>query len=171
MKMIKVMTWLLAVAAALCFVVMPAHAGIIITEGKIASQGKSAESKASSGRRGAAATTTTDEDCDELDDNGFCIQTGETVDDVDLGDIDDLDTDAPEGWICSDVGGGLQYCEPATGSSPGAGAGAGLGEGASMDDHSATMAGCQGGAGGPFWPALILLLGVAMFGRRQPQGA
>ena len=166
----KVTVWALALVASLCFVVMPAHAGIIITEGKVASEGKSPDNKTSSGRRGTGSSTkaTTDEDCDELDENGFCIQTDETVEDVDFDDLEDLDGDPPEGWTCSDVGGGLQYCEPATGASPGAGAGGGLGVDGSMNGDTAPMGGCQGGPGAPAWPAcLALLVLVGVLRRRQ----
>ena len=66
---------------------------------------------------------------DKLNFSGFLsrsrdkrVQGDETVDDVDFDDVEDIDIDEPDGWDCTDVGGGLQYCEPATGASPGAGA-------------------------------------------------
>jgi len=156
--------------AAVCLMVLPAHAGIIITEGKVASEGKSPDSKSSTGRR-AAASGGEDKSsgCSEFDEDGFCVQGDDVVDEVDFDDVEDLELDEPEGWDCKEIGGGLQYCEPSgpTGSSPGAGAGGSLGADVGMDGEASQMGGCQGGSGGTSWPALSLLLGAAMLLRRR----
>ena len=170
MKWNKVIGLALAVTAALCLVVSPVQAGIIITEGKVASEGKSPDSKGSSGRRTAASGGEDKTSGCELDEDGFCVQGDDTVDDVDFDGVQDIDIDDPEGWDCTDVGGGLQYCEPsgATGSSPGAGAGGSLGANVGMDGEASQMGGCQGGGGGTTWPALSLLLaGAALLRRRR----
>ncbi len=172
MKKIKTTcVWFLALFAVCCFVVAPAHAGIIITEGKIAEEGDEPESKTSSERRGSTGNSDASNDgkdnCGELDDDGLCVQVDGTLDGVELSDIDNLDTDEPEGWTCTDVSGGLQYCEPngATGSSPGAGAGGGLGGDVTMGG-GVPMGGCQGGGQGTPWPTLLVLFAVAMVLRR-----
>ncbi|MDP6944158.1 MAG: hypothetical protein QF464_08420 [Myxococcota bacterium] len=168
----KTVGWLLAVFGILCLLVLPAHAGIIITEGKVASD-KASNGKSKSGRRGASTSPAGTPDggdeteCDELDEEGFCVQTDDTVDGVDVDGLGDLDTDDPEGWDCVSVGGGVQYCEPAvaTGSSPGAGAGGGLAAGAGMEGDGGSAShgpqGCQGGDAGTGWSLLFALLALA----------
>ncbi|MCB9729252.1 MAG: hypothetical protein H6744_06530 [Deltaproteobacteria bacterium] len=73
----------------------------------------------------------------------------------------DLDQAPPAGWACTDLPGGMQYCEPAAGAT-GAAAGAAGGGTASLEDAVSMAAdeGC-GGAGGPEG-LLAALVGLAL---------
>ena len=173
MNLRNAIQWGVSVWAVLCFMALPAQAGIIITEGKIATEGKSPDSKQSSGRRGATKDSgTVDGVCASIDEDGYCVQTDETVDDVDFDDVDDIEIDDPNGWSCKDIGGGLEYCEPATGSSPGAGAGGSLSADAELDG-SGEAVGCQGGGTGSAWHflwVLLFLVGRHLMPKRRVAG-
>ena len=172
----SVVRWSLCVAVVGLFV-LPAHAGIIITEGKIADEQESSqEATANTGRRVVATEKSADSNagdeddgestpsCTELDDDGFCIQVDSSVDDVSLKEVGDLNNDDPEGWDCTPVGGGIEVCEQpgGTGSSPGAGAGGSLGL-----ESAPSVGGCQGGHAGPSWLAVFGLLCAAVLRRRS----
>ena len=171
----SVVRWFMCLAVTGLFV-LPAHAGIIITEGKIADeQEPTKEASANTGRRVVATEKSAegnageDEDgdstptCTELDEDGFCIQVDSSVDDVSLKEVGDLNNDDPDGWDCTPVGGGIEVCEQpgGTGSSPGAGAGGGLGL-----EGPPTVGGCQGGQAGTSWLAVLALLCAAVLRRR-----
>ncbi|MGB0589431.1 MAG: hypothetical protein ACPGU1_07115 [Myxococcota bacterium] len=171
----KSIAWWITCLAVLGLFALPAQAGIIITEGKIADeQEPTKEASATTGRRVVvaekSASDAADDDeadgkveCAELDDDGFCVQVDSTVDDVSLKEVGDLNNDDPDGWDCTPIGAGLEVCEQpgGTGSSPGAGAGGGLGV-----DGSPTVGGCQGGGSGPGWLAMVLLF-LVMVPRRH----
>ena len=156
----------LALAALLC---LPAQAGIIITEGKIADEqaaSKEAQKDKTTSRRTLITEKTSEDEgepaesadtCAELDDEGFCVQVESNVGDVGLKEVSDLSNDDPEGWDCTPVGGGVEVCEPAgpAGAAPGAGAGGGLGVDALGAE--AGLAGCQGSEGAPSWVALLFM--------------
>lgn len=177
--MSKTIAWWVTCLAVLGLLVLPAQAGIIITEGKLADEQESSkEMDSSSSRRGVASEKSVDdaadEDdgvsspvCTELDEDGFCAQAGTTVDEVSLKEVADLDTDDPVGWDCTPLGGGLEICEKSggTGSSPGAGSGGGLGADVGLGAE-VTVGGCQGGQAAPGWLALTLLWLVFMPRRR-----
>ena len=158
----------------LAWLALPAHAGIIITEGKIAEEqepAKESAKDANSGRRSVAPDKGVDasEDegdeapapaCGDIDDDGFCVQVDGGVDDVQLKEVGDLNNDSPEGWDCTPIGAGIEVCEPdgPAGASPGAGAGGGLGDGVTMSGEP-QVGGCQsGGQSMPLWLAFTVLL-------------
>ena len=169
----KTIVWWVTCLAVVGLLALPAQAGIIITEGKIADEQEPTKAaNSNSGRRVGAAEKSsegdaedddTTGDCVEFDEDGFCTQFGSTIDDVSLKEVGDLNNDDPDGWDCTPVGGGIEICEQpgGVGSSPGAGAGGGLGV-----DGAPTVGGCQGGESGPWWLAMTLL-GLVMVPRRR----
>jgi uncharacterized protein (TIGR03382 family) len=177
----KTLMWCVTCLAVLGLFVLPAQAGIIITEGKITDEIEpTKEVDSNSGRRAAAsekasATDASDDDddettpgCTEFDEDGFCVQADTSVDEVNLKEVGDLNNDDPDGWDCTPIGGGIEVCEQpgGTGSSPGAGAGGGLGADVGLDG-APSVGGCQGGeSGGPGWLAMTLL-GLALLSRRR----
>ena len=173
-------TWvkgLLALIIVMAYLALPAHAGIIITEGKIAEEQEptkdTAKNAASSKRRPVTTEKQVDEGddaapaCVELDEDGFCVQVDAGVDDVPLKEVGDLNNDDPEGWDCTPIGAGVEVCEPTgpAGASPGAGAGGGLGDVSAQPQ----LAGCQAGkTDASLWLALLALL-LVPFRRRASE--
>jgi len=153
-----------------------AQAAIIVTEGKVATTGKTTlkEKKTVRIRRivmGAETPGSVPAGNTEDEDSGLTDNEG--LDDNDDGDeLSDMDNPSPEGWKCKDVGGGVEYCEEeesddtdtGTGAGPGSAGGGGLGDDTVVTTED-EIAGCSGSGGSPTGFPLILACLLLLFAR------
>ena len=158
----------ITVLSVMLLMALPADAGIIITEGKVA--------KSSTTKRIKRRTTPVVFVLGALQVNPEeVLGDGDSeteLEDTDEQPIADLDENDPDGWDCQDLGGGVEYCEPEEdneGAGTGAAGGGGVGEDTDMVFAGETeLAGCQGSSDGPvgLLGALAALL-VMMAARRR----
>ena len=171
--MTRMFKTLAAAVALVCWslaAVPTADAGIIVTEGKVSHDDqKTPVTTSSYGSLRVTRPTLPDDGAVTPGCDSPKPPKHEDVDDKG-DDLGDLDND-PDGYTCTDVGGGVEVCEPdededdSTGTAPGTAAGGGWSGG---DDSSDEVAGCQGAAGSGAaapWVLMALLL-LAVVRRR-----
>lgn len=165
------------VCVALMFGISSAQAAIIVTEGKVASTGKTTlKSKKSVSLRRVAVASAASETVlpGTTNDDESSLSDSENLDESDEGDeLSDLDNPAPEGWKCEDMGGGVEYCEEdddddeaGTGAGVGAAGGGGLGDDTMMSSED-PIAGCSGSGGSSGAPWMLAALGLLLLPLRR----
>ncbi len=138
-----------------CLAAGSAHAGIIITEGKIQKncgdiqesqpQAKQCRVKKTKKSKGKPVVGIAKPKAPGQTGNSTGVE-GDEGSTSGVGGVGDLDNPDPEGWDCVDVGGGVEVCEPTEegqGAAPGTGPGGGL-SGTTSAGEDTVMSACTG---------------------------
>ena len=96
---------MLCAVALVVLVAGPAHAGVVVTEGKINCDDKQLVTAKADG----VIATTVPVDDDDDGDEGTTLDKGDDEDDEES-ELGDLDA-APDDWNCENIGGGIELCE------------------------------------------------------------